>query len=294
MPVIFKRGLLLLCVCWCGLAAAADTLSKIRETQTFTIAYMATPPFSYLNEQEHVVGYSIDLCLRLADAIKKELKLPKLGVQYMPVDSLTRFSKLIDGQADIECGSTTANAERRTRVAFTVPHFFSSVRMVVKKDKGIRNWSDLRSKTIAVLMGSTTINLVNERSNVRSLNIKVAEAHDVAEAFAWVEQGRADAFAIDDVLLYSLRATAKNPADFAIVGEPLSVEQYSLMFRKDDPAFKKLVDQVLADLIRSGDFEKIYNYWFTQATGPKGSNMNMPMGFLLRDAMRFPSDKTAD
>lgn len=294
MRGVIKHGLTLICILAPLAATAGDTLAKIRDSQSITFAYRQTAPFSYTNENKQIVGYSIDICLKIAEAVKRELKLPNLKVQYLPVDSTTRFSSIIEGRADMECGSTTNNAERRTRVGFTVPHFFSSVRMVVKNNKGIKNWSDLKDKTIVITKSTTTIDLVNDRSNVRALNIKVLEGRDDAESFAFVEQGKADAYAMDDVLLYSLRSTAKNPAGFTIIGDPLSVEPYSLMFRKDDPAFKKLVDHEMVRLISDGEFQKIYSYWFTQPTGPKGINMNMPMSYLLRDSLAYPSDKTAD
>ncbi|WP_246542404.1 amino acid ABC transporter substrate-binding protein [Collimonas antrihumi] len=293
MRGVIKHGLTLFCILAPVAASAGDTLGKIRDSQTMTFAYRETAPFSFTNNNKQIVGYSIDMCLKIAGAVRRELKLPNLKIQYLPVDSNTRFSSIIDGKADVECGSTTNNAERRTRVGFTVPYFFSSVRMIVKSGGGIKNWSDLRSKTIAITKSTTTIDLVNDRSNVRSLNIKVLEAKDDTESFAFVEQGRADAYAMDDVLLYSLRSTAKNPAAYTILGDPLSIEPYSLMFRKDDPAFKKLVDREMVRLISDGEMQKIYSYWFTQPNGPKGSNMNMPMGYLLRDSLQYPSDKTA-
>ncbi|HWW07515.1 amino acid ABC transporter substrate-binding protein [Collimonas sp.] len=293
MRDVIKHGLTLFCILAPLAANAGDTLGKIRDSQTMTFAYRETAPFSYTNENKQIVGYSIDMCQKIAEAVKRELKLPNLKVQYLAVDSATRFSSIIEGKADMECGSTTNNAERRTRVAFTVPHFFSSVRMIVKTGSGIKNWADLRGKTIATTKSTTTIDLVNERSNVRSLNIKVLEAKDDAEAFAFVEQGKADAYAMDDVLLYSLRSTAKNPAAYAVLGDPLSIEPYSLMLRKDDPAFKKLVDREMVRLVNDGELQKTYSYWFTQPNGPKGSNLNMPMGYLLRDSLQYPSDKTA-
>ncbi|MDE2427082.1 MAG: amino acid ABC transporter substrate-binding protein [Burkholderiales bacterium] len=275
-------------------ATAEDTLSKIRRSKTFTIAYMQVAPFSYQDKNQQVVGYSIDLCRKIAAAVKQKLKLNDLSIQFLPVDSGGRFSKVIGSQADIECGATTNTAERRSRVSFTIPHFFSGVRMIARASSGIKNWSDLKNRTIAITQNSTTIDLVDARSNVRSLNIKVVEGRDPNAAFALVEQGKADAFAVDDVLLYSLRAASARPQDFVITGEPLSVEPYSLMFRKDDTEFKNLVDLEMIRMIASGEFEKIYNDWFLRAIDDQHPNMKMPMSFLLRDSLRFPSDKTAD
>lgn len=272
-------------------AEAGDTLGKIRQSGTITIGYRESPPFSYTNDQKQIVGYSIDVCLKMAEAVKRELKLATLNVAYIPVDSATRFPAIIEDKADLECGSTTNNAERRTRVAFAIPHFFSSVRMLVKADMGIRNWPDLKNRTIAITKSTTTIDLLNERNSIRSLNIKVVEGKDDLDSFTMVEQGKADAFPMDDVLLYSLKASSKNPAAFAVIGDALSIEPYSIMLRKDDAPFKKVVDNEVLRLIDSREIYKIYNNWFMSPTGPKGTSMNMPMGYLLRDSFKFPSDK---
>ena len=277
-----------------GTAQAADTLSKIRDSETLTIAYRETPPFSFTNENKQVVGYSVDVCLKVAEAVKHALKLRDLKIAWLPVDTTTRFSSIIESKADLECGSTTNNADRRTRVAFTISHFFSSVRMVVKQSSGIHTWQDLKERTLATTHNTTTVALINARSNARSLNLKVLEANDDQQSFAYVESGKADAFAMDDVLLYSFRSLAKHPEDFIITGEPLSVEPYSIMFRRDDPEFKKLVDNELMRLISTGELQKSYHHWFQENSGPQGRNMNMPMTYLLRESLRFPSDKVAD
>jgi glutamate/aspartate transport system substrate-binding protein len=273
-------------------ATSIDTLSRVRDTQTLVIAYReASIPFSFMDESKQVTGYAVELCQKVADAVKRELKLPKLNVQYLAVDSKTRFSAIIDGKADLECGSTTNNADRRTRVAFTVPHFFSSVRALVRANEGIRNWPDLRNKTVAITKSTTTIQLLNDRNNVQTLNIKVLEGESDLDSFTMVEQKKADVFAMDDVLLYGLRAQSKHPENFAIIGEPLSIEPYSIMLRKDDAAFKKVVDTEMVRMVNDGELNKIYDKWFMHPFGAKGINMKMPMGFVLRDSLRFPSDK---
>jgi len=276
-------------------AEATDTLAKIRDTQTIVIAYReGSAPFSYVDENRQAIGYSVELCTKVAEAVKKELKLPNLKLQFVPVDSVTRFSSLIENKADLECGTTTNNAERRTRVAFTIPHFFSSVRALVRSDSNIVNWPDLRSKTVVTTKSTTTVKLLNDRSNVRALGIKLIEGNDDMESFTMVEQGKADAFPMDDVLLYGLISKSKNPENFAVVGKYLSVEPYAIMMRKDDPAFKKVVDQEIVRLITSGEINRAYERWFMRPIGPKGTNMNMPMGHLLRDSLRFPTDKVGD
>lgn len=276
-------------------AGAMDTLGKIRDTQTIVIAYREDQaPFSYLDERKQATGYSVELCMKVAEAVKKELKLPNLKMQFIPVDSVTRFTSLIENKADLECGSTTNNAERRKKVAFTIPHFFSSVRALVRTDSGIKNWPDLRSRTVVTTKNTTTVKLLNDRNNVRALDIKLVEGDNDQASFSMVEDGKADAFPMDDVLLYSLRAEAKKPAMFSIIGEPLSIEPYAIMLRKDDPAFKKLVDGEMVRLISEGELNRAYERWFLRPIPPKGTTMNMPMGYLLKDSLRFPTDKVGN
>lgn len=276
------------------LAEAGDTIGKIRKTQTLVIGIRETAPFSYTDENKQPLGYSVDLCLKVAEAIKKELKMPAMKIQFFPVDSATRFSALLEDKIDLECGSTTNNAERRKKVAFTIPHFFSSVRALVKADSGIKNWPQLRNRTVVTTKSTTTVKLLNDRNDTSSLNIKLVEGNSDQDSFKMVEEGKADAFPMDDVLLYSLRAESKAPASFAIVGDPLSIEPYSIMLRKDDPAFKKIVDNEMLRLIHDNEIYRIYEKWFTKPIPPKNVNMNMSMGFLLRDSLRFPTDQVAD
>jgi len=289
--VVFSVIISLLCS---EKAFAGDSLAKIRKTQTLTIGVRESPPFAFLGANNQGMGYAIDLCLKVADAIKKELKLPNMKVQFYSVDSATRFSALLEDKIDLECGSTTNNAERRKKFEFTIPHFFSSVKALVRTDSGIKNWNQFRNRTIVTTKSTTTVKLLTDRNDINSLNIKLIEGNTDQESFKMVEDNKADAFPMDDVLLYSLRADAKNPASFAIVGDALSVEPYSIMMRKDDPAFKKIVDTELLRIINEGEIYKIYDRWFMRPIPPKGSNMNMPMGFLLRDSLRFPTDQVGN
>ena len=276
-------------------SAHADTLSHIKETQTVTIAHReASFPFSYLAANQAPIGYSMDICLKIVDAIKKELKLPQLKTNYLLVNSSSRIPAITEGKADLECGSTTNNAERRKQVAFTIPHFFATVRMAVRNDSGIKNWTDLKNKKVVTTRGTTTVKLLSERDKVRVLGVKFMEGGDHNASFGMVERFQADAFPMDDVLLYGLIANAKDPVKFAVVGDPLSTEPYAIMLRKDDPAFKSLVDKEMARMMNDGEVTKLYDKWFRKPVPPKGANLNMPMGFLLRDNIRFPSDKVAD
>jgi glutamate/aspartate transport system substrate-binding protein len=276
-------------------AHAAGTLTKIAETQVITIAHReASVPFSYLDENSKPIGYSVDLCLTIADAVKRQLKLPQLEIKYLPVTSSNRIPAIAEEKADLECGSTTNNAERRKQVAFTIPHFVAAVRMVVKADSGIRNWVDLRDKRVVTTKGTTTVKLLTERDKVRSLRLKLIEGRDHVDSFDMVATGQAEAFTMDDVLLYGLRAGAKEPDAFVVTGDPLWFEAYAIMLRKDDPQFKALIDAEMARIIYNGDIFKLYAKWFKSPIPPKGINMAMPMSHILRDSLRFPTDKVND
>lgn len=282
-------------LCFLAVAAHADTLSKIRETKTITIAYReASLPFSYLDANKKPIGYAVDLCLKIADAVRRELNLGRLDIAYLPVTPSTRIPAIVEGKADLECGSTTNNAERRKQVAFTIPHFVAAARMVVRADSGIRNWADLRDKRVVTTKGTTSVKLLTERDKVRSLGLKLVEGRDHAESFNMVEKGEAEAFPMDDVLLFGLRASSPDPSRFIVVGDALSAEPYAIMLRKDDAPFKALVDREMGRIIQDGEIYKLYDKWFKSPIPPKGINMNMPIGHLLRDTLRFPTDKVGD
>lgn len=290
-----KPSLVLLLCSIPVVAHADDTLAKIRDTKTITIAHRESSiPFSYFDDKQAPTGYAVELCQKIADAVKRELKLSQLNIVYIPVTSASRIPAIVEGKADIECGSTTNNAERRKLVAFTIPHFVAAARMVVRADSGIKNWVDLQNKKIVTTKGTTTVKLLTERDKVRSLRLKLIEGSDHANSFAMVEKGSAEAFPMDDVLLYGLRASASKPDNFKIVGDPLSAEPYAIMLRKDDPLFKSVVDREMARIINDGELVKLYEKWFERPIPPKNVNMNMPMGYLLRSSLRFPSDKVAD
>lgn len=274
-------------------SAHADVLSKVRDSKTLTIAYReASLPFSFLDQNNKPVGYAIDLCLKIAEAVKQQLKLPQLTIAYVPVTSSTRIPTIEAGQADLECGSTTNTAERRKHVAFTIPHFVAAARMVVRADSGIKNWPDLRNKKVVSTKGTTNVQTLVDRGQVRSLNITVVEGRDHSDSFHMVEDKTADAFAMDDVLLFGLRAASSNPAAYEVVGDPLSTEPYAIMLPKGDPAFKTLVDHEMARIIQDGELNKLYQKWFLNPIAAKNNvNLKMPMGYLFKESLRFPSDQ---
>lgn len=283
-----------LALCAFQALAASPVLDRIRDTGTVRLAYRENSvPFSYVDGGKPV-GYSIDLCARLVDAIKVAVKRPDLKVQYVAVTPATRIAAIAEGRADLECGSTNNTRERREKVAFTIPHYIASSRMLVKTSSGIHRWEDLNNKTVVSTRGSTNGGQIRAMADARVLKVNVVEARDHAEAFGMVAAGRADAFAMDDVLLYGFRATSPNPADYAVVGSNLAVAPYAIMLGKDDAEFKKVIDLAMSRTILDGEAEKFYKKWFQQPIPPNGVELEIPMSFLLRDSFKFPTDKVAD
>jgi len=280
-----------------GLALASSTpvLDRIRDTGTIRLAYReSSVPFSFYDTDKKPVGYAMDLCLRVVDKLRTDLKRPDLKVQYVMVTPSSRIPTIAEGKADLECGSTTNTRERREKVAFTIPHYIAGSRMIVKTSSGILKWDDLRGKTAVSTKGTTNITELRKVNDARVLGMKILEAKDHAEAFAMVESGKADAFAMDDVLLYGFRANARSPGEYAVVGDMLTVEPYAIMLSKDDAEFKHLVDRAMTNIILDYAAERLYRKWFLQPIPPNGVRLDIPMNFLLRDSFKYPSDKTAD
>lgn len=272
--------------------AMADTLQKIKDTGTITIGHRESSiPFSYLDGNQKPVGYSMDLCNKIVEEVKKELKMPALVTKLTPVTSQTRIPLMTNGTIDLECGSTTNSLERQKQVAFGVTTFVSPVRMVVKADSGIKTLDDLNGKAVATTTGTTSDRYIKQNEKGHNIDVKNVYGKDHAESFLMVETGRAAAFVMDEVLLAGFVANAKNPKDFAIVGPALSTEPYGIMLRKDDPQFKALVDKTLTGLMKSGEINKIYAKWFTSAIPPKNVNLNLPMNAQLQEAIKHPTDK---
>jgi glutamate/aspartate transport system substrate-binding protein len=271
-------------------AAQEGTLKKIKDSGTITIGHRdASIPFSYYDDKQQPVGYSMDICARVVDAIKAELKVPKIDVKYQLVTSANRIPLLANGTIDLECGSTTNNLERQKQVWFAVTTFVTANRLVAKKASNIQKLDDMKGKTIVSTAGTTNIKQITELNAQRNLGMNIISANGHSEAFLMVETGRAVAFAMDDILLAGLVANSKSPGDFAIAPEALSVEPYGMMVRKDDPAFKKVVDGAITALFRSGEIERIYNRWFMAPIPPKGILMNVPMSAQLKKVIAGPT-----
>lgn len=277
-------------------AAAPPTLSKLRDTGVITIAYReASMPFSYLADGKRPVGYAIDLCMMVVDSLRRDLKLPQLRVNLLSVTPATRIGAIKDGKADLECGSTTNNAARRRDVAFTVTHYYAGARLLTRTDSGVARLADLRGKAVVSTRGTSplaALRAAEEKGIIGGARILEGKDHD--EAFAMLERGEADAFAMDDILLYSLRATAKDPKRWAVVGEFFSVEPLAIMLRRDDPEFKRYVDGVLSRAMIDGDVRALYQKWFLSPVPPKGVNLGIPLSALMRDQLSFPTDKVGD
>src|ERR1700754_312536 len=230
------------------------TLKKIKDNNSITIGHReSSVPFSYYDDNQKVVGYAMDLCYKIADAVKKELKLPKLEVKLNPVTSATRIPLIANGTVDLECGSTTNNLERQQQVGFTITHFVTANRFVSKKADNLKTVDDLKGKTITSTSGTTNIKQITEIGAAKNLGLTILPAKDHAEAFLMVDTGRAAAFVMEDILLYSLVCPSKSPASFVISQDALSVEPYGIMLPRGDAAFKKVVDDEMTRIYKSGE-----------------------------------------
>ena len=290
LPVLMALGL---AAPWSASAQElTGTLQKIKETETIVLGVRdSSVPFSYLDGNQKPVGYAIDICMKVVDAVKKKLDMPKLEVKLNPVTSATRIPLMANGTIDLECGSTTNNTQRQQQVSFTNTYFLTASRFVSKKASHIGSIDDLKGKTVVSTSGTTNIRQLNEVNNMRHLNINIITAKDHAEAFLMVETGRASAFAMDDVLLAGFVAGAKDPSAYVISDDAFSKpEPYTAMLRKDDAPFKQLVDQATATLYESPEIVTIYDKWFTQPVPPRGLDFNLPMSPALKQAFQHPSD----
>src|SRR5262245_14850880 len=271
--------------------AQDGTLKKIKETGVITLGHRdASIPFSYFDDKQAAIGYALDLCGKIVDAVKAELKMPNLQVKLNPVTSATRIPLMANGTIDLECGSTTNNLERQKQVSFTITHFVTANRFVSKKASNLNTVSDLKGKTVVSTSGTTNIRQATELNGQKNLGMTILPAQEHTDAFLMVDTGRAVAFFMDDILLYSLVASSKNPSEWTISADALSVEPYGIMLRKDDPSFKKIVDGAITAVYKSGEINKIYAKWFLSPVPPKGINLNVPMSDVFKRVIAKPTD----
>jgi len=288
-------------------AVAASTLEKVAQKGSITLGYQLAPPFSYLDEAGNVIGYSIDVCQKVVEAVKRDLKRPDLTVKYLPVTSITRFPALVDGEIDLECANTPSTAESRKKVAFTIPTFMAVTRLMVREGSNIKTIYDLKNKTTVTIWGSNiekTFDQMNTKLTLRASNLI---ANDLDGALSVMETNAADAFIMDDVLLNLMQAASKNKTKYVITKGDLAIQPLSIMLRKDDPEFKKLVDGEVTRVITKGEIFPMYKKWFESPIPPnqlnpmytqwadmmkptKPINLNLPMVYMLRDSFKVPTD----
>jgi glutamate/aspartate transport system substrate-binding protein len=275
-----------------GAQELTGTLKKVKETGAITVGHRESSiPFSYLDDQQKPIGYAMDLCMKVVDAVKAELKLPNLTVNLQPVTSSNRIPLLQNGTIDMECGSTTNSVARQQQVAFGPTYFVINVTAAVKKSSNINVLADLNGKTVSTTSGTTSVPLIKSYEKTKNVTVKEIYGKDHGESFLLLADDRATAFIMDDILLAGQIANAKSPADYKILPESLRQEPYSMVLRKDDAQFKALVDKTIGAVMKSGEIEKIYAKWFTSPVPPKGLNMNFPMTPQIREAFKNPNDK---
>ncbi|WP_426762414.1 amino acid ABC transporter substrate-binding protein [Hafnia paralvei] len=274
--------------------ATSDTLQKIKNNGVIVVGHReSSVPFSYYDNAQKVVGYSQDYSNQIVDAVKKQLNMPNLQVKMLPITSQNRIPLLQNGTFDFECGSTTNNAERQQQAAFSNTIFVVGTRLLVKKGGDIKDFKDLAGKPVVVTSGTTSEILLNKLNEKDNMKMRIISAKDHGDSFRTLESGRAVAFMMDDALLAGERAKAKKPDQWEIVGTPQSHEAYGCMLRKNDPAFKKLMDETIAKAQTSGEAAKSYERWFNQPIPPKNMNMNFALSDDMKALIKAPNDQIA-
>jgi glutamate/aspartate transport system substrate-binding protein len=274
-----------------GAAAQDGTLGKIKSSGAITLGHRdASIPLSYYDDKQQPIGYAMDLCMKIVDAVKAELKMPNLKVNYQLVTSANRIPLMANGTIDLECGSTTNNIARQKEVSFTITHFVTANRWVAKKSSNIKTLNDLKGKTIVSTAGTTNIKQITEINAAQNLGMNIISANGHPEAFQMVETGRAVAFVMDDIIEAGLVANSQKPGDYEISAVGLSVEPYGIMLRKDDKAFKAVADKAMIEVYKSGQINAIWEKWFQKPIPPKGINMGLPMTSAFKKVVAKPTD----
>lgn len=280
-----------------GLASAVSAtgaqtvLDRVAAGGKLVIAHRESSiPFSYLDADKKPVGYALDLCLKLAEAVRRKTGAKNMLVEFLMVTPTNRIAMVEQGKADLECGSTTNNAERRQKVEFTIPHFITGARLLVRSNTKYERIEDLEGKKLVSTKGTTPFKAVEQANRERLLRITLLEAPDHARAIEMVETGEAEAFVMDDVLLYGLATGRANPAALKVVGKFLTTEPLAIMLPKNDPEFKKLIDDEMRHLIFSKEIYPIYDKWFQKPIPPKNTSLAMPVSYLLKDSWKYPTD----
>lgn len=292
MKKILAASSMMLMFAAAGVSAQEGTLAKIAELGEISVGHRdGAVPFSYYDDQQRPIGYAMDLCAKVVEAIKLKLDEPELKVSYLPVTGATRMPLLANGTIDMECGTTTNNAERQRQVSFSNTYFVAGVRILSKKSAPIETMADAKGKTVVTLAGTTSVKVISEINAAQNLGLNVLSVKDLAEGMLTLQTERAVALIFDDVSIAGAAATSKNPGDFVMSAEPLSIEPYGIMLRRDDEAFKEVVNATLDELYASGEINAIYDKWFVQAIPPRGINMNFPMSSQLKKVIAQPTDE---
>lgn len=274
-----------------GPALAQGRLDKIKSSGEIALGHRdASIPFSYLDDKQQPIGYSMDICQEIVKAVEKKLGVKKLKVKLVPVTSSTRIPLLANGTVDLNCGSSTNTKERQAQVAFAPTSFVTATRFVSKKAENLQKLDDLKGKTVVSTAGTSNIRWVTGANQQQNLGLNIIPAKDHAEAMLTVERGRAAAFFMDDILLAGLVATSRDPAEWVISKDAYTIEPYAIMQPKDDPEFKKLVDDTIIGLMKDGSLQKMYTKWFESPIPPKNVNLNWPMSDQLKKAIAKPTD----
>lgn len=291
MKKVLAASSLVLMLAAAGVSAQEGTLAKIAELGEISIGHRdGAVPFSYYDDQQRPIGYAMDLCAKVVDALKVKLDKPDLKVSYLPVTGATRMPLLANGTIDMECGTTTNNAERQRQVTFSNTYFVAGVRILSKKSAPVESMADAKGKTVVTLAGTTSVKVISEANAAQNLGLKILTVKDLAEGMLTLQTERAVALIFDDVSIAGAAATSKTPDDYVMSSEPLSVEPYGIMLRRDDEPFKQLVNATLDELYASGEITAIYDKWFVQAIVPRGINMNFPMSSQLQKVIAQPTD----
>lgn len=273
-------------------AQPSETLEKIKESGFISIGHRdAYVPFSYVISSGAPIGYSIDLCMKIVDAVKEKLKLPNLQIKYTSVTAQNRIPLLQNGTIDLECGVTTNSVARQEQVAFSPSYFSANITAAVKKSSGIKSFADLAGKTAVATSGSTGVQLLRVHRRNENLDVKETFGKDAPSAFLDLAGDRAAAFVTDDVVLAGLIATSAKPEDYKILTESLRSEPYGAMLRKGDPQFKSLVDQTITGIMKSGEINEIYAKWFMRPVPPRDVSLNFPQSDTVKELFRNPNDK---
>ncbi len=281
----------------CGAAHANPTLSgpvidQLRATKQIVLAHReSSVPFSYVGPDKQAIGYALDVCKRVVLALQTRLGIPQLEVVYRQVTPANRMDVIANGEAHMECGSTTNNADRRKKVAFTVPHFITGARMLVKADSPIDRIDHPDVKRLVSTRNTTPLTALKRINAERYLRLEIVEAEDHEKAVQMVERGEVAAFVMDDVLLYGLASNRADPKALKVTGRFITTEPLAIMLPPNDPAFKKIVDDEMRRLILSREIHPIYDRWFMQPIPPRNLPMNLAMSYLLRDFWKYPTDQ---